>query len=111
MPPARMAWVRARASFCWSGPFPADQAPSWLTVSAVCISPILPKVALFFKSTFGHTDDMQTEVLGHAARRAVAYLQAIPTRRVAPDESAVGDLQQLGGALPEEPSDPSAVID
>jgi glutamate/tyrosine decarboxylase-like PLP-dependent enzyme len=51
------------------------------------------------------------DVLEHAARRAVAYLQAIPARRVAPDESAVRDLQQLGGALPEEPSDPCAVVD
>src|SRR5580658_3164098 len=105
-----MAWVRARASFCWSGPFPADHVPSWLTRSADCISPILPKVALFFKSTFGHTNDMQLEVLGHAARRAMAYLQTLPTRRVAPDESAVRDLEQLGGPLPEEPSDPCAVI-
>jgi glutamate/tyrosine decarboxylase-like PLP-dependent enzyme len=54
---------------------------------------------------------MQLEVLGHAARRAVAYLQTVQTRRVAPDESAVRDLEQLGGALPEEPSDPCAVVD
>jgi glutamate/tyrosine decarboxylase-like PLP-dependent enzyme len=54
---------------------------------------------------------MQLDVLGHAARRAVAYLQAIPARRVAPDESAVRGLEQLGGALPEEPSDPCAVVD
>ena len=50
-------------------------------------------------------------VLGHAARRAVAYLEAIPTRRVAPGESAVCDLEKLGGELPEEPSDPCAVVD
>lgn len=54
---------------------------------------------------------MHLEVLGNAGRRAVAYLQAIPARRVAPGESAVRDLEQLGGALPEEPSDPCAVID
>src|SRR5271157_698723 len=54
---------------------------------------------------------MQIEVLGDAARRAVAYLQAIPTRRVAPDESAVRDLEQLGGVLPEEPSDACAVVE
>jgi glutamate/tyrosine decarboxylase-like PLP-dependent enzyme len=54
---------------------------------------------------------MQTEVLGLAARRAVSYLQAVPARRVAPDESAVRGLEQLGGVLPEEPSDPCAVVE
>jgi hypothetical protein len=54
---------------------------------------------------------MQLEVLGHAARRAMAYLQTVPARRVAPDESAVRCLEQLGGALPEEPSDLCAVVD
>jgi glutamate/tyrosine decarboxylase-like PLP-dependent enzyme len=41
----------------------------------------------------------------------MAYLQTAPARRVAPEESAVRDLEQLGGALPEEPSDPCAVVD
>ena len=54
---------------------------------------------------------MQMEVLGHAARLAVAYLQAVAARRVAPDDCAVRDLEQLGGALPEGPSDPCAVVD
>ena len=54
---------------------------------------------------------MQFEVLGHAARRAIAYLQEIPARRVAPGESAVRGLEQLGGPLPEDPCDPCAVVD
>jgi glutamate/tyrosine decarboxylase-like PLP-dependent enzyme len=54
---------------------------------------------------------MQLEVLEHAARRAVAYLEGLPSRRVAPGESAVFDLEQLGGALPEELSDPCTVVD
>jgi glutamate/tyrosine decarboxylase-like PLP-dependent enzyme len=51
------------------------------------------------------------ELLGQAARRAVAYLQNVTTRRVAPSASALANLEQLSGPLPEWPSDASAVLD
>jgi aromatic-L-amino-acid decarboxylase len=54
---------------------------------------------------------MQTEVLGLAARRAISYLQSVPARRVAPDDGTVRGLEELGGALPEELSDPCAAIE
>jgi glutamate/tyrosine decarboxylase-like PLP-dependent enzyme len=46
------------------------------------------------------------ELLGYAARRAVAYLQGAGTRRVAPDAAAVRELDQLTGQLPDEPGEP-----
>jgi len=51
------------------------------------------------------------EVLGHAARRSVAYLQNVGSRRVAPTEAAVQDLAQFEGSLPEAPGDPVCVLD
>ena len=48
---------------------------------------------------------------GHAARRALAYLQGIASRRVAPTPSAVQHLEDLGGPLPDSPSDMQAVLD
>jgi len=46
------------------------------------------------------------DCLGLAARRAVAYLQSVHTRRVAPDAAAVRQLDQLLGKLPDEPAEP-----
>ena len=51
------------------------------------------------------------EVLGHAARRSVAYLQGVTTRRVAPAASAVADLAQFDEPFPDAPGDPYCVLD
>jgi glutamate/tyrosine decarboxylase-like PLP-dependent enzyme len=51
------------------------------------------------------------DALGHAARHAQAYLQGVGSRPVAPDATALAALEELGGPLPEEPCDPSAVVD
>ena len=45
----------------------------------------------------GYPVDIQMEVLGHAARLAVADLYAVPARRVAPDDCAVRDWEPLAG--------------
>jgi glutamate/tyrosine decarboxylase-like PLP-dependent enzyme len=42
------------------------------------------------------------ELLGSAARRAVAYLQRVGARRVPPDAAAIHNLDQLTGELPNE---------
>src|SRR5215831_7204079 len=60
------------------------------------------------------TSSVQTidlELLGSAARRAVAYLQGVRTRRVSPDAGAVRELEQLTGRLPEEGAEPWKLID
>jgi len=46
------------------------------------------------------------ELLGSAARRAVAYLQGVRARRVAPDAAAVRELDQLTAQLPGEAAEP-----
>jgi glutamate/tyrosine decarboxylase-like PLP-dependent enzyme len=51
------------------------------------------------------------EVLGLAARKALAYLQTVGSRGVAPSPSAVLDLAQFEGPLPEEPGDAFCVLD
>jgi hypothetical protein len=51
------------------------------------------------------------EVLGLAASRAVAYLQNVGSRRVAPSPSAVLDLAQFAEPLPEAPGDEFGVLD
>ena len=51
-----------------------------------------------------------SELLNDAARRGSAYLDAIETRSVAPSPDAVARLAEMGGALPEAPSDPSEVL-
>ena len=55
------------------------------------------------------TGDLET--LGLAARRAVAYLQAVGSRRVAPSPSAVADLAQFDEPLPDAPGDALCVLD
>jgi glutamate/tyrosine decarboxylase-like PLP-dependent enzyme len=45
-----------------------------------------------------------------AAARACDYLETVAERRVAPAPEAISQLPSLGGPLPEEPSDPMAVL-
>ncbi len=49
-------------------------------------------------------------LLRSAAERGVRYRESLAARRVAPDAAALGRLADLGGALPEEPTDPAAVL-
>jgi glutamate/tyrosine decarboxylase-like PLP-dependent enzyme len=51
------------------------------------------------------------ELLGCAARKAVAYLHNVRERRVAPDAAAVRDLEQITGGLPEEGAEPWKLIE
>jgi glutamate/tyrosine decarboxylase-like PLP-dependent enzyme len=51
------------------------------------------------------------ELLGCAARRAVAYLQNVRERRVAPVAAAVQDLEQLTGNLQDEGAEPWKLIE
>jgi len=50
----------------------------------------------------------QEALLNQAAARAIAYLEGLDDRSVAPDARA--DLQALGGQLPDGPSDPAEVL-
>ena len=50
------------------------------------------------------------DLLGSALGRSVRYLQGAPERRVSPPQAAVDRLAELGGALPEGPSDPEQVL-
>ena len=51
------------------------------------------------------------EALGLAARRALAYLQTVGSRQVAPSPSAVRALSQFEEPLPEAPCDAFCVLD
>ena len=51
------------------------------------------------------------EALGLAARRALAYLQTVGSRQVAPSPSAVRALSQFEGPLPDTPCDAFCVLD
>src|SRR5437588_3945281 len=50
------------------------------------------------------------EALGHAARRALVYLQTVGSRRVAPCPSALLELDQFEEPLPEPPGDNFCVL-
>src|SRR5690348_2573687 len=50
------------------------------------------------------------QLLGDACARASAYLAGLEQARVNPQSSAVERLGELGGDLPDEPSDPAAVL-
>ena len=50
------------------------------------------------------------KLLADAAERAAAYLATLPDRPVAPSRSAIGNLEQLGGPLPEDPTDPGQTL-
>lgn len=51
------------------------------------------------------------ELLGCAARRAVAYLQSVGTRPVAPDVAAVRELDQLTGEFPDDAAEPRNLME
>lgn len=51
------------------------------------------------------------ELLHLSAERASQYLASLEERNVAPTPEALAQLHELGGPLPEHPSDPTAVID
>ncbi len=50
------------------------------------------------------------ELLNDAAARAIRYLDGLGTRSVAPSAQAVARLAELDGRLPEDPTDPAAVL-
>ena len=50
------------------------------------------------------------ELLNDAAARAIRYLDGLDARRVAPTPEAIAGLRELDGPLPEEPTDPAAVL-
>jgi glutamate/tyrosine decarboxylase-like PLP-dependent enzyme len=49
-------------------------------------------------------------LLSDVASRASRYLEELPARSVAPAPEGIARLAELGGPLPEEPSDPAAVL-
>src|ERR1700761_2763829 len=50
------------------------------------------------------------KLLAETAERSAQYLAGLPNRRVAPASEDVARLQELGGPLPDGPSDPSQVL-
>jgi len=52
----------------------------------------------------------QRAALSEAAARAVAYLESADSRSVAPAAEALARLAELGGPLPEAPTDPAIVL-
>src|SRR5262249_19226183 len=50
------------------------------------------------------------DLLRDTANRATRYLHGLATRGVAPTPAAVARLQELGGPLPDGPTDPAAVV-
>jgi glutamate/tyrosine decarboxylase-like PLP-dependent enzyme len=58
-----------------------------------------------------HATLADAELLGHVARRAAAYLQGAPNRRVSPSASSIDALRQLAGPLPDSSSQPRDVLD
>ena len=50
------------------------------------------------------------ELLHDAAERGARYLDGVNERPVAPTPAALERLPELGGLLPQEPSDPAAVL-
>ncbi len=51
------------------------------------------------------------DLLTRTAERALAYLEALAGRRVAPSGDALARLAELDGPLPEAPSEPAAVLE
>lgn len=51
------------------------------------------------------------ELLRKAAERGVHYVEDLNKRRVSPDEQAVRRIERLNTPIPEEPSDPEAVLE
>jgi glutamate/tyrosine decarboxylase-like PLP-dependent enzyme len=52
-----------------------------------------------------------SDLLHRAAERAAHYLESLDARGVAPGKEALARLAELGGTLPDAPSDPESVID
>ena len=50
------------------------------------------------------------QLLNDAAARAIRYLEGLDARSVAPTPEAIAALKELDGPLPEEPTDPAAVL-
>lgn len=50
------------------------------------------------------------DLLSLAAERAIRYHESLGKRRVAPTPEALARLSELGGPLPEQPTDPAAVF-
>ena len=50
------------------------------------------------------------DLLPDTARRATRYLEGLASRGVAPSPAAVARLEELGGPLPDGPTDPAAVV-
>jgi glutamate/tyrosine decarboxylase-like PLP-dependent enzyme len=50
------------------------------------------------------------ELLADGSRRAIAYLETVGNRSVAPTAAAIARLDRLRGPLPEEPGDPADVL-
>jgi glutamate/tyrosine decarboxylase-like PLP-dependent enzyme len=64
----------------------------------------------FYMST-SYRQATDLEFLGSAARRAMAYLESVGTRRVAPDAAAIRELDQLTGEFPDEPAEPGNLME
>ncbi len=56
------------------------------------------------------TNKTTSDLLSMASDRAIRYLSEIGNRAVAPSKEAVERLSFLGGAMPEEPTDPADII-
>jgi len=56
------------------------------------------------------TNKTTSDLLSMASDRAIRYLSEIGNRSVAPSREAVERLSFLGGAMPEEPTDPADII-
>jgi glutamate/tyrosine decarboxylase-like PLP-dependent enzyme len=50
------------------------------------------------------------EIMEDAARRALAYLEGLPSRRVSPSPQAIAALSRLDGPLPDAPTPPETVL-
>ena len=61
-------------------------------------------------SSNAQVSDSRTCVLKDATRAAVAYLEGVDARSVAPSAEAVAALNQLGGALPAGPTSPKEIV-
>jgi glutamate/tyrosine decarboxylase-like PLP-dependent enzyme len=51
-----------------------------------------------------------SDLLKTVTERAIAYLEGVDSRDIAPSPEAIAALVRLGGAVPEDPSDPADVI-
>jgi glutamate/tyrosine decarboxylase-like PLP-dependent enzyme len=55
-------------------------------------------------------DKLMNDLLRSAAERSIRFLEALPNRKVWPDEDAVRDLTRFDEPLPEESTDPDEVL-